>query len=160
LNEIGELLRTTREESGISLEEASGDLKIKTIILENIEEGNIGSFKDIFALKENIKNYAKYLGLEETKIIDNFNEYLFEYTSKIPLDDIEKAMNEQEHEDVPKEIVSPYTTSVKPGPSKLVVVLIALGVILLVLIAFWSIRQVTINNMTSNIINYANSMGE
>ena len=42
MNEIGELLRTTREESGVSLEEASGDLEIKTLILENIEDGNIG----------------------------------------------------------------------------------------------------------------------
>ena len=29
---------------------------------------------------------------EPEKIIDEFNEYLFEYTSKIPLEDIEKAM--------------------------------------------------------------------
>ena len=30
------------------------------------------------------------------EIIDEFNEYLFEYTSKIPLEDIEKAMKEQQ----------------------------------------------------------------
>ena len=61
MNEIGELLRTTREESGVSLEEASGDLEIKTLILENIEDGNIGCFKDIFVLKDYIYDYAKYL---------------------------------------------------------------------------------------------------
>ena len=102
MNEIGELLRTTREESGVSLEEASGDLEIKTLILENIEDGNIGCFKDIFVLKDYIYDYSKYLGLEPEKIIDEFNEYLFEYTSKIPLEDIEKAMKEQQKEEIPE----------------------------------------------------------
>ena len=77
MKEIGELLKSTREESGVTLEEASNDLEIKTLILENIEDGNIGCFKDIFLLKEYIYNYAKYLGLESEKIIDEFNEYLF-----------------------------------------------------------------------------------
>ena len=99
MKEIGELLKETREGSGVTLEEASNDLEIKALILENIEDGNIGCFKDIFILKEYIYNYAKYLGLEPEKIIDEFNEYLFEYTSKIPLEDIEKAMKEQQKEE-------------------------------------------------------------
>ena len=37
MNEIGELLKNTRENSGVSLEEASTDLDIKPLILENIE---------------------------------------------------------------------------------------------------------------------------
>ena len=100
LNDVGELLRSTRESSGVSLEEASADLEIKTLILENIEDGNIGCFKDIFVLKDNIRNYAKYLGLDADKVIDEFNEYLFEYTSKIPVEDIEKAMEEKQKEEV------------------------------------------------------------
>ncbi len=155
MNEIGELLRTTREESGVSLEEASGDLEIKTIVLENIEEGNIGAFKDIFALKDNIYNYAKYLGLDPEKIIDEFNEYLFEYTSKIPLEEIEKAVNEQKNEEIPDDkIVSPYTTNPKTGPSKLVTLLLVFVGILVVIIGFWIIRQVTVSNMTTNIVGY------
>ena len=50
MNEIGGLLKETREASGVSLEEASNDLEINTLILENIEDGNIGCFKDIFVL--------------------------------------------------------------------------------------------------------------
>ncbi len=52
MDQIGLLLKETREESGVSLIEASNDLKIKQVILENIEEGNSGAFKDIFELKE------------------------------------------------------------------------------------------------------------
>ena len=92
MNEIGELLKETRESSGVSLNEASKDLDIKVEMLENIEDGRTGAFKDIFELKEYITSYAKYLGLDEKAIIDEFNEYMFEYTSKIPVKDIEKTI--------------------------------------------------------------------
>lgn len=155
MNEIGELLRSTREESGVSLEEASGDLEIKTLILKNIEDGNIGCFKDIFVLKDYIYNYAKYLGLEPDKIIDEFNEYLFEYTSKIPLEDIEKAMQEQQKEEVIEEkIVSPYTNSTKKEDNKIIVLIVIALALLVVLVVVWSVRQITVSNKTTNVISY------
>ncbi len=156
MNEIGELLRTTREESGVSLEEASGDLEIKTIVLENIENGNIGAFKDIFLLKDNLYSYSKYLGLEPDKIIDQFNEYLFEYTSKIPLDDIEKAMNKQQKEEIPEDkVVSPYTTTAaKTGPNKLVILMIALLIVLVVGVVFIVVRMMSVNNVANNLVSY------
>ncbi len=158
LNEIGELLRTTREDSGVSIEEASNDLEIKTLVLENIEDGNIGCFKDIFVLKDYIYNYAKYLGLDPDKIIDEFNEYLFEYTSKIPLEDIEKAMKEQQKEDLPeKKIVSPYTTSTKKVNLKIVIPIVVALALIIGLIIMWSIKQITVDNKTTDMISYVNS---
>ena len=82
---IAELLKTTREEAGLDIEEVSKDLEINSVVLLNLEEGKIGAFKDIFTLKEYLLNYSKYLGLDSQKLIDEFNEYLFEYTSKIPV---------------------------------------------------------------------------
>ena len=158
LNEIGELLRTTREDSGVSIDEASNDLEIKTLVLENIEDGNIGCFKDIFVLKDYIYNYAKYLGLDPDKIIDEFNEYLFEYTSKIPLEDIEKAMKEQQKEDLPeKKIVSPYTTSTKKVNLKIVIPIVVALALIIGLIIMWSIKQITVDNKTTDMISYVNS---
>ena len=155
MNEIGELLRQTREDSGVSLEEASGDLEIKTLILENIEDGNIGCFKDIFVLKEYIYNYSKYLGLDSDKIIDDFNEYLFEYTSKIPLEDIEKAMQEQQKETVSEmKIVSPYTTSTKKDNGKVVSIAMIIAVILIVIIAVVAIKVITVDNVTTSMISF------
>ena len=114
--------------------------------------------KDIFLLKDNIYSYSKYLGLEPEKIIDQFNEYLFEYTSKIPLDDIEKAMNEQQKENVVEDkVVSPYTTVTKTGPSKLVVALLILIGILIIGVVFWVIKLATVNNVASNLVNYVES---
>ena len=51
------MLRGAREENGVSLEEASEDLNIKPAILYNIEEGNMGCFKDIFVC---FKSYFSY----------------------------------------------------------------------------------------------------
>ena len=156
MNEIGELLKLTREESGVSLEEASVDLEIKPLILENIEDGNIGCFKDIFALKEYIRNYAKYLGLESDKIVDQFNEYLFEYTSKIPTDDIEKAIQKKNKEEVLVEnkIVSPYTNSVDKKNSKMKKIIIIIVAILTALVVIWAIKAITIDNKTTKFISY------
>lgn len=156
LNEIGELLRVTREESGVSLEEAGDDLEIKTLVLENIEDGNIGCFKDIFVLKDYIYNYAKYLGLDPDKIIDEFNEYLFEYTSKIPLEDIEKAMKEQKKEEhVEEKIVSPYTNSTKKNVNVLVIALVIVLALIIGLVIFWSVKQITVDSMTTSMISYS-----
>ena len=54
------MLRGARESNGVSLEEASLDLKIKPAILNNIEEGNMGCFKDIFELKDYVRDYQEY----------------------------------------------------------------------------------------------------
>ena len=48
LIEAGEALRSTRESSGVSIDEASKDLNIPVIVLEQIEDGSIGSFEDIY----------------------------------------------------------------------------------------------------------------
>ncbi len=155
MNEIGELLRSTRESAGVSLEEASTDLDIKQIILENIESGNIGCFKDIFVLKDNLANYSKYLGLDSKKIIDDFNDYLFEYTSKIPVDDIEKAIMEKKKEEKKKDdkVVSPYTTPISKN-SKLKKIIIIIGIIIVLLIVIWAVSKITTNNTQTNIIRF------
>ena len=156
MNEIGELLRTTRENTGVSLEEAGSDLGIKTLVLENIENGNIGCFKDIFILKDDLTNYAKYLGLDSKTIIDDFNDYLFEYTSKIPIDDIETAIMEQkkeENKEVKEKIVSPYTNSIRRR-GKLWIILYVLIAVIMLFIVIWAVKQITGNTSTNNMVSY------
>jgi len=152
LNDIGELFRVTREEAGVSLGEASKDLDIKEVILENIEDGNIGCFKDIYVLKDNIYNYAKYLGIDPDKVIDEFNEYMFEYTSKIPVHEIEKQIQEVKEEK--EEIVSPYTEPIKRQNKNLYILLYSFIIILVMLVVFWSIKQITVNRETASVISY------
>ena len=153
MEEVAELLKTTREESGIELSEVSKDLDVSEIVLTNIEEGKIGSFKDIFALKEYISNYAKYLGLDDKKVLDEFNEYLFEYTSKIPIKEIEKTL-EINTKEINEEIQSPYTTE-KPKNRKVLYIFIYLLVLVLVVLAiFWSVNQITVDKQSAYVISY------
>ena len=90
MKEIGEKLKEARENIGISVLEAAEDLKIDASQIINIENGEVEQFQDVFNLKYFIRDYAKYLGLNKEQIIDDFNEYLFDYTSKISLDDIKR----------------------------------------------------------------------
>ncbi len=152
MNEIGELFRVTREEAGVSITEASKDLDIKEVILENIEDGNIGCFKDIFVLKDYIYNYSKYLGIDSDKIIDDFNEYMFEYTSRIPLEDIEKKIEEQKIEK--NDIISPYTKVPKKHNKSFYVFIYSTIVLIVIALVIWSIRQITISRETATIISY------
>ncbi|MBE6161291.1 MAG: hypothetical protein E7158_03625 [Firmicutes bacterium] len=155
LDEIGSILKTTRESSGVSIEEASRDLDIKVEILENIEAGKIGCFKDIYVLKDYIKNYSKYLGLESEKIIDGFNEYMFEYTSKIPVKKIEQLMKQKEKEKEKEEkVISPYTMEVKKHKNNTYIMVYTIVIIIILLIVFWSVRQLTINTTVANEISY------
>ena len=157
MNEIGELLKETRESSGVSLNEASKDLDIKVEMLENIEDGRTGAFKDIFELKEYITSYAKYLGLDEKAIIDEFNEYMFEYTSKIPVKDIEKTIElklKEEKKENHDEVASPCTRESKKYNSWVYIVIYVFIFLMICIAVFWSVKQVTINKNVTDTISY------
>ena len=149
LDEIGSLFKESRTSAGVSLEEASQDTSIPLTALEQIEEGSIGSFKDIFKLKEYLESYAKYLGLNGDEIIKTFNEYMFEYTSKIPASKLEKAIEEKEKQEEIElsetneiKVMSPY---LKPKENNNVQKYIILTIVIIVLIAIaliWAIKQV------------------
>lgn len=133
LKEIGELLREEREVMGVTTEEAAADLNVQPSQIENIEIGNREVFKDVFELKKIIRDYSKYLGLDPEKIEDEFNEFVFEYTSKIPIAEIEKASLEKKKEQESKKVMkSPYTKMEKKKINIIPIVVI----ILLILISF------------------------
>jgi len=156
LDQIGLLFKETREESGVSLEEASNDLKIKPVILENIEEGNSGAFKDIFELKEYVLSYAKYLGLDLKMVEEKFNSYVFEFTSKIPVKEIEKQVIDKKIEETRElKIVSPYTREKSnKNLNRLLIIIYIWVFILLGFIIFWSVKQLTFNQNETQIIAY------
>lgn len=111
MKELGERLRELRKSNGVSIEEASNDLLITPKELDCLENGNFKVFKDVYELKKIMRNYAKYLGLDESEIVDEFNDFLFEKTSKISKADIEKAMKKNEEKE--DKVSSPYTKITK-----------------------------------------------
>jgi len=111
LKELGEYLQEKRKDNGVGIDEVAEDLNLSRDDIENIEAGNVRAFKDVLKLKDKVREYAKYLGLDSEKVVDEFNDFLFEHTSKISLEDILDAKNKKEEEE--KKIVSPYTHPVK-----------------------------------------------
>ena len=122
MNELGEKLLNKRIEMGITTKEVSEDLNYSKQQLDAIENGDFKNFKDIFLLKCIITDYAKYLGFNADDIIDEFNEYVFESTSKIPIAEIEKASKLKEKKQDDK-IISPYTME-EPKNNKTILILV------------------------------------
>ena len=78
MKEIGEEFKLKREEIGISIQEVSNDLKKDVILIENLESGNHKVFKDVLELKDMVSSYAKYLGLDDEKLLGDLDDFLFE----------------------------------------------------------------------------------
>ena len=145
MKELGYYLQDTRRSNGVSLEEAASDLNVDVSYLENIESANVRAFKDVYYMRELVKEYAKYLGLSEDKIQDEFNDFLFEHTSKISLDDImeaKKKKDEEERLDNTKKIQSPYTKEYKRKVKKLPFVLAGVIFLLAIIISIVVIKTI------------------
>ena len=137
MKEIGETLKEARESIGVSVEEVAGDLKVRPSQIQNIEDGNMKAFKDVLYVKGLVKEYSKYLGLDYDGMIDDFNEYMFDYTSKISLSDIQKAKKKiEKKKNKGKRIISPYTLERKKKSSLLTITMIISIVVLVIVLIF------------------------
>lgn len=143
MKELGEYLKQTRIGNGVSITEACEDLELSTSQLENIESGNVKAFKDIYELRDYIKLYAKYLGLNSDKVLDEFNNFLFQHTSKISLDDIVAAQKKKESEENERKVKSPYTKEYKEKFNFWPIVYFVLGIIVLFLIVYVIVSNIS-----------------
>ena len=153
MKEIGESFKEARETIGISKSEVIKDLNITESQLENLEDGNANAFKDVFFLKETIKKYAIYLNLDEDEIIDKFNDFIFGYTSRIPINDIleqtkEFKILEKQKED--NKIVSPYTIKRKNNNTKYIIIYVS--IIVLIMLVFMIIKFITDRDVNTKVI--------
>ncbi len=142
MKDIGAKLEEARNKIGISLDEASEDMKIDIQQITDLEQGNIENFKDIFYMKTFIRDYAKYLGLDKGEIVDEFNEYLFDYTSKLSLDEIKKEVKANKEEE--NKIKSPYTIERKNDRVFLITSYVA--IIILIIIIIYILISIVINS--------------
>ena len=125
MKEIGEQFKEKREEIGITVEEVSNDLHRDVLVIENFENGNHKVFKDILDLKDMVRKYAKYLGIDDEKYLAELDDFLFEKTSKINAADIkERLREEQEKKKDEKKIHTPYTLEMKTKKNSTLVVII------------------------------------
>lgn len=135
LKEIGERFKEKRKEIGISLKEVSNDLNVDEIILENLEEGNNKVFKDVLELKNTIATYTKYLGLDEEEIMDEVNDYLYDKTSKIKIEDIKEELGKIVKTEE-KKVRTPYTIERKKKTDYSILIICLVMVALIVVFYF------------------------
>ena len=150
MKDIGLKLKEKREENGVSIEEVAEDLKMRPSQIISLEEGNKDDFKDVVFLKYFIRDYAKYLGLNGEELVDEFNEFLFDFTSKIPLEEIEKAKLNNTNK---KDVVSPYT-NVPSDKKRLKIVFGIVGVIVLLIVLYFVMSNVRGNDFQDDNITY------
>ena len=101
---------------------------------EYIESGNVRAFKDVYELKDSIKLYAKYLGLDPNKVVDEFNGFLFQHTSRISLDDIKAAQKKSDEEK--NKISSPYTMEYKEKFNFWPIIYSVIGIVLFIIVIY------------------------
>lgn len=75
MKDIGNFLRERREASGISLIEVEKDLKIRKKYIQALEEGNIDAIPGKTYLIGYLRNYSKYLGIDDENIIQIIQTY-------------------------------------------------------------------------------------
>ena len=154
MNEIGEILKEARESHGVSIEEAAEDLNIKPSQLKSLEDGDIKKFKDILNVKDFIKDYSKYLGIDSNKMVDEFNEYLFDYTSRIPIEKILEAQENKQEEKKEDKIVSPYTMPTKERKIFSIRFIYIIVVILLLIAGFLIVNGIINNDDNFDEVSY------
>ena len=150
MNEIGLKLKEKREENGVSIEEVAEDLKMRPSQIISLEEGKKEDFKDVVFLKYFIRDYAKYLGLNSEELVDEFNEFLFDFTSKIPIEEIEKAKLNNVNK---KDVISPYT-SVDSNKKGLKIIIAIVSVIVLLVISYFVVSNMKGNDFKDDNVTY------
>ena len=151
MKDIGLKLKEKREENGVSVEEVAEDLKMRPSQIISLEEGKKEDFKDVLFLKYFIRDYAKYLGLDGEEMVDEFNEFLFDFTSKIPLEEIEKAKLNNTNK---KEIISPYTNTGNNNKLFLRIFCVIILVVVLLVIGYFVISNVKGNDFQDDNVTY------
>ena len=144
MRDIGLKLKEKREENGVSIEEAAEDLKVRPKQILSLEEGKKGDFKDVVFLKYLIRDYSKYLGLDSEKMVDEFNEFLFDFTSRIPVEEIEEAKKEKKEN---KKIASPYTLNFNNDNKKNYIIYLIIGLVIIsILLGYALISDISKND--------------
>lgn len=88
MSNIGELLKRTREEQGLSIHEVSLALKINSKILQAIEDGDKNHLPAKTFLRGFVRSYASYLHLDQKSTMDAFSS---EYGSTLPKSNVRPA---------------------------------------------------------------------
>jgi len=90
MKDIGNFLKGKREAKGISLNEVEKDLKIRKRYLQALEDGNVDVIPGKAYIVGYLRNYSKYLGIDEEDINNIIQTYKDVEKQKSILQDIKE----------------------------------------------------------------------
>ncbi|MFP3854357.1 MAG: helix-turn-helix domain-containing protein [Anaerolineales bacterium] len=123
MEEIGRLLRETREKLGLTHAEVERATRIRTRYLEAMERGDISSLPSSVQARGFLHNYADYLGLDPDKVLLEYSEKL-RGTSSVSREAAVTSSQEQSQ------------SAIRVSPPRWITtdLLVAMGIILAVLV--------------------------
>lgn len=128
MTELGELLRKTREQKGLTLDDIQESTKIQRRYLMAIEKGDFDSLPGQFYARAFIRRYAEILGINPDEILNQFSN---EIPSPVPPIEVEESSPILQKNNGKKEMFVPSGKWISR-------VLIAVGVVV-VLSVIWLI---------------------
>ena len=69
MQKLSDNLREAREAKGVSVKQASNETKIRSVLIEALENGEYETFANDTHLKSFLRSYAKFLGINEDKAL-------------------------------------------------------------------------------------------
>ena len=99
---LGERLKITREELGVSISEAAQEVKIQKNYLVALEEGDYSSLPGPVYIESFLKKYAEYLGVSSDFVLSLYNQH----EKKIYKEGYKQIFSPKPKE-LPKELITP-----------------------------------------------------
>ena len=85
------------------------------------------------------------------KLVDEFNEFLFDFTSKIPVNEIEKAKQNNQKK---KDVVSPYTKTNKKNNKYKIFIISIIIFIVICIVGYFIVSNIKGNDFQDDNITY------
>jgi cytoskeletal protein RodZ len=124
LKEISDLLRSARENKGLSLDDISKDTKIQKRYLTSLEEGDFTPFPGDVYVKGALRNYAEVVGMNPEEIISLYNQTKYINESK---ESEEKRNKKRRRDDSDSNII---IKEKKPLPSAALIWIVLVAVVI------------------------------
>ncbi|KGA98533.1 hypothetical protein AJ85_02995 [Alkalihalobacillus alcalophilus ATCC 27647 = CGMCC 1.3604] len=149
MSELGQHLKTVREEKGITLEDLQATTKIQKRYLVAIEEGRFETLPGLFYARAFVKTYAESVGIDPEELFD-------QYKNELPNPQKEVTNLPSRRERSSKSSVKPS----RPGKKSPLIPLVA-GLLTIVVIAalVWLVMQ-SLDRTSSEPIPPEDNLGE
>ncbi|MCF6515797.1 DUF4115 domain-containing protein [Lactobacillus sp. S2-2] len=140
---IGDRLKQSRIEKGLSLDEIQQKTKIQKKYLIAIEENNLNELPGDFYIRAFTKQYAATLGFDSNELLDDYEDSIPDTNTNEYMDKISENTIETRSA---KNKVSERNSKIKGAFSISVIV----GIVLLILLVIWFASAKLSNNSSNN----------